>query len=70
MLVTFGVTEPDAGTDTTKIKLAARKTDDGWVLNGLKVWNSGATYAQKVLVLTRTSTPGPGIARAMASPSS
>jgi len=60
MLVTFGVTEPDAGTDTTKIKLAARKTDDGWVLNGLKVWNSGAMYAQKVLVLTRTSTPGPG----------
>jgi acyl-CoA dehydrogenase len=59
LLVTFGVTEPDAGTDTTKISLAATKTADGWVLNGQKVWNSGAMYAQKVLVLTRTSTPGP-----------
>jgi acyl-CoA dehydrogenase len=60
LLVTFGVTEPDAGTDTTKISLAAKKVADGWVLNGQKVWNSGAAYAQKVLVLTRTSTPGPG----------
>jgi acyl-CoA dehydrogenase len=60
LLVTFGVTEPDAGTDTTKISLAATKVDDGWVLNGQKVWNSGAQYAQKVLVLARTSTPGPG----------
>lgn len=60
LLITFGVTEPDAGTDTTKISLTATPKDDGWVLNGAKVWNSGAPYAQKVLLLARTSQPGPG----------
>ncbi len=59
LLVTFGVTEPDAGTDTTQISLSATRKGDGWVLNGQKVWNSGAPYAQKVLVLARTATPGP-----------
>jgi acyl-CoA dehydrogenase len=60
LLVTFGISEPNAGTDTTKTALAATPVDGGWVLNGQKIWNSGAVYAQKVLVLTRTSTPGPG----------
>jgi acyl-CoA dehydrogenase len=59
LLVTFGVTEPNAGTDTTKISLSATKSGEGWLLNGQKVWNSGAQYGQKILVLTRTSTPGP-----------
>jgi acyl-CoA dehydrogenase len=60
LLITFGVTEPDAGTDTTQIDLAATERDGGWVLNGQKVWNSGAPYAQKVLVLARTSPAGTG----------
>src|SRR5260370_35262203 len=59
LLVTLGVTEPNAGTDTTKISLAATKVDGGWTLNGQKVWNSGSQYAQKVRVLTRPSTPSP-----------
>jgi acyl-CoA dehydrogenase len=60
LLITFGVTEPDAGTDTTRISLAATRRGDGWVLNGQKTWNSGAPYAQKVMVPARTSEPGPG----------
>jgi len=60
LLITFGVTEPDAGTDTTRISLAATPRDGGWMLNGTKVWNSGAPYAQKVLLLARTSQPAPG----------
>src|SRR4051794_32549262 len=42
LFVTFGVTEPDAGTDTTKISTRADRTDAGYVVNGTKVWNSGA----------------------------
>lgn len=60
LFVTFGVTEPDAGTDTTKIRTTATRTGDGWVVNGTKVWNSGALVGQKVLLLVRTSTPGEG----------
>ena len=60
LLVTFGVTEPDAGTDTTRTSLAATRRGDQWLLNGQKTWNSGAPYAQKVMVLARTSEPGPG----------
>lgn len=55
MYISFGVTEPDAGTDTTKIKTRAKKTGDGWLINGAKVWNSGALRADKVMLLTRTS---------------
>ncbi|ALL79267.1 acyl-CoA dehydrogenase (plasmid) [Pseudonocardia sp. EC080610-09] len=60
LFVTFGVTEPDAGTDTTRITTRATPTDDGWVVNGAKVWNSGAQRGDKILLLARTSDPGPG----------
>lgn len=58
IFVTFGVTEPDAGTDTTQITTTATKTADGWVINGAKVWNTGALRGDKVLVLVRTSPRG------------
>ena len=58
LFVTFGVTEPDAGTDTTRIRTAARKNGVGkWLINGTKVWNSGALRGDKILVLVRTSEP-------------
>lgn len=60
LFVTFGVTEPDAGTDTTKLKTAAKPVDGGYVLNGSKVWNTGALRGDKVMVLARTGTPGEG----------
>jgi acyl-CoA dehydrogenase len=58
LFVTFGVTEPDAGTDTTRIRTAARQNGVGkWLINGTKVWNSGALRGDKILVLVRTSEP-------------
>ena len=60
LYVTFGVTEPDAGTDTTKITTKATRTDAGWRLDGAKVWNTGALRGDKIMVLARTSTPEAG----------
>jgi acyl-CoA dehydrogenase len=53
--VCFGVTEPDAGTDTTKIKTAAVRDGDHYVINGKKVWTSKAMESSKCLLLTRTT---------------
>lgn len=58
LFVSFGVTEPDAGTDTTRISTRARRTADGWAVSGRKVWNSGALRADRVLLLVRTSERG------------
>lgn len=61
LYVTFGVTEPDAGTETSKIRTYAKDVGDGqYLLNGGKVWNSGALRGDKIMVLARTSTPGEG----------
>lgn len=60
LFVTFGVTEPNAGTDTTKIETFAARVEGGYLLRGAKVWNSGALRADKTLLLARTSTPGAG----------
>ena len=53
--VSFGVTEDDAGTDTSRIRTEARREGDRWVVNGKKVWNTKAQQAQKILLLARTS---------------
>ena len=53
--IAFGVTEPDAGTDTTAITTFARRDGDHYVINGKKVWTSKAQEAEKVLLLTRTT---------------
>lgn len=53
--VAFGVTEPDAGVDTTSIRTRARRVDDHYVVNGQKVWTTKAPYCDKVLLLVRTT---------------
>jgi acyl-CoA dehydrogenase len=53
--VCFGVTEPGAGLDTTKITTFARKDGDKYIVNGRKVWISKALESEKVLLLTRTT---------------
>jgi hypothetical protein len=55
LLMAFGVTEPDAGVDTSRITTRATKVDGGWVVNGKKVWITNAQNAQKILLLTRTA---------------
>ncbi len=51
----FGVTEADAGTDTSRIATRAERRGDRWLLNGTKAWLSNAQHARKALILARTS---------------
>ena len=53
--VAFGVTEPDAGTDTTSITTSARREGDNYIVRGRKVWTTKALIAEKVLLLVRTT---------------
>jgi acyl-CoA dehydrogenase len=52
--VAFGVTEPDAGTDTSRIATRAERDGDRWIINGKKIWTSKALEAEVVLLLVRT----------------
>jgi alkylation response protein AidB-like acyl-CoA dehydrogenase len=54
-LQAFGVTEPDAGTDTTRISTTARKAGDKYVVNGRKIWISRAEHSDLMVLLCRTS---------------
>jgi acyl-CoA dehydrogenase len=53
--VAFGVTEPDAGTDSTNIRTFARLDGDRYLVRGRKVWTSKALESERVLLLTRTT---------------
>ena len=53
--VCFGVTEPNAGLDTTNIETFARRTNEGYVIRGRKMWTTTALEADKILLLTRTT---------------
>lgn len=55
MHVAFGITETDAGTDTTRITTRAVRNGDHYVINGRKVWTSKALEADRILLLTRTT---------------
>lgn len=54
-MVAFGVTEPDAGLDTTRITTRAVRDGDRYIVNGQKVWTTTALEANKILLLTRTT---------------
>jgi alkylation response protein AidB-like acyl-CoA dehydrogenase len=54
-LQAFGVTEPGAGSDTTRITTRAEKVDGGWKVNGQKIWTSRALYSDLMLLLARTT---------------
>ena len=43
----FGVTEPNAGTDTSRIQTTARRDGTGWIVTGRKVWTSNARHSAK-----------------------
>ena len=53
--VAFGVTEPDAGTDTTSITTTATREGDHYIVKGRKVWTTKALDSERVLLLTRTT---------------
>jgi acyl-CoA dehydrogenase len=54
-LQAFGVTEPTAGTDTTRIKTFAERRGDTYVVNGQKVWISRVQHSDLMLLLARTT---------------
>jgi acyl-CoA dehydrogenase len=61
-LQAFAVTEPTVGSDTTRIRTRARRTGDGYVVNGQKVWTSRALHSDLMILLART-TPLEQVAR-------
>jgi len=54
-LQAFGVTEPGSGTDTTSLRTTARRDNDGYVVNGQKIWTSRAEHSDLMLLLARTT---------------
>jgi acyl-CoA dehydrogenase len=54
-LQAFGVTEPNAGSDTTRIQTRARRDGDRYVINGQKIWTSRALQSDLMLLLARTT---------------
>ena len=46
--------EPAAGSDVAGIRTRAERDGDGWVINGQKVWTSGAHYCDYGIIITRT----------------
>jgi len=54
-LQSMAVTEPTAGTDTTKIKTVAVKKGDRYVVNGQKVWTSRLQHSELMILLARTT---------------
>ena len=55
IVMSFGVTEPNAGTDTSRINTVAERRGDRFIVNGRKVWNTNAQNATHMLLLARTS---------------
>lgn len=54
-LQSFGVTEPDAGSDTTRIRTFAERKGDRYIVNGSKMWTSRFQHSDLMLLLVRTT---------------
>jgi hypothetical protein len=51
----IGMSEPDSGSDLASVSTRATRAQDGWLLNGTKIWTSGAYENDWFVVLCRTS---------------
>jgi acyl-CoA dehydrogenase len=58
--IAFGVTEPDAGSDTTRITTNAVKVEGGYRITGRKAFISRAAEAHRILLITRTESRDAG----------
>jgi alkylation response protein AidB-like acyl-CoA dehydrogenase len=50
----IGMSEPGSGSDLASVRTRARKSDDGWVVNGQKIWTSNAQNSHYMIALVRT----------------
>ena len=50
----FGLTEPNAGSDAANVQTTAKRDGDDWLLNGQKVWISNANLADMVIIFAQT----------------
>ncbi len=50
----IGMSEPGAGSDLAAVRTRARRTNEGWVINGQKIWTSNAQHAHYMIALVRT----------------
>lgn len=55
LTIGFSVTEPDAGTDTTRISTQAVRNGDDYLISGKKVWSSNLQHSDRTLILVRTT---------------
>jgi alkylation response protein AidB-like acyl-CoA dehydrogenase len=59
-LIAFALTEPESGSDASSLRMRATPVDDGWILNGQKMFCTGAGIAKAIVVMARTGTPDSG----------
>jgi alkylation response protein AidB-like acyl-CoA dehydrogenase len=52
-IVSMGLSEPNAGSNPGQIETTARRSDDGWIIHGRKLWTSHAAIASGILVAAR-----------------
>jgi hypothetical protein len=50
----IGLSEPNSGSDLASVSTRAKKVGDKWILNGSKIWTSGAHYSHYMITLCRT----------------
>ena len=53
----IGMSEPDTGSDLASIRTSAKQVEGGWLVNGTKIWTSGAHMNHQMITLVRTSPP-------------
>ena len=63
IIMSFAITEPDAGSNSHNISTHAKRVGGEWVLNGTKYYISGVDEAEAILVVTRTATDDRGRGR-------